>query len=507
VAVVARVLLDHVQVDPADRARRPAVVERAVQVSVRRGGADVGDGLFISGEDGPGVGRGDVVEVTGPGNPAVREPQRAGFRLNGMRNGPRITTGLLVTALAAAGCGPALASRPQPPPVLSRGVAAREPAADPRPYGAADTAFGLAVLRTWCQADPRGNLVLSPVSLATGLGMAYLGARGSTARAMAGVLRLPSAGGRALAAGLQARSAALRGLDSPGVTVAGRDQVWADPSLRTRPGYLNAVATGYGAGVRRVPLLRSPDLAAQEIDQAIAAATRGQIPRLLTPGSLQGIGWVLTDALYLHAAWAAPFQASQTRPGPFAAADGRRVSVKFLHGGDFRTARAGGWTAVSLPYRGGKLAMVALLPAAAGRCPLPGPGALGTITARLAAATTAAGGGRAGVALPKVNLSSRASLKGLLSGLGMGVAFSPAADFSALSPQACCIALVKQAATLRVGEKGTVASAATAVGLAPTAMQVQPPQIVFDRPYLLLVTDTVTGEPLFLARVADPAAP
>jgi serine protease inhibitor len=30
---------------------------------------------------------------------------------------------------------------------------------------------------------------------------------------------------------------------------------------------------------------------------------------------------------------------------------------------------------------------------------------------------------------------------------------------------------------------------------------------VFDRPYLLLVTDTATGEPLFLARVANPAAP
>ena len=205
----------------------------------------------------------------------MREPQRARFRLNGVRNGPRITTGLLVAALAAAGCGPALASRPQPPPVISRGVAARERAADPRPYGAADTAFGLAVLRAWCRADPRRNLVLSPASLATGLGMAYLGARGSTARAMAGVLRLPAAGGRALAAGLQARSAALHGLDSPGVTVAGSDQVWADPSLRTRPGYLNAVATAYGAGLRRVPLLRSPDRAAQEIDQAIASATRG----------------------------------------------------------------------------------------------------------------------------------------------------------------------------------------------------------------------------------------
>jgi len=48
-------------------------------------------------------------------------------------------------------------------------------------------------------------------------------------------------------------------------------------------------------------------------------------------------------------------------------------------------------------------------------------------------------------------------------------------------------------------------SAATAVGMAPTAVRVEPPSIVFDRPYLLLVTDTATGEPLFLARVANPA--
>jgi hypothetical protein len=33
------------------------------------------------------------------------------------------------------------------------------------------------------------------------------------------------------------------------------------------------------------------------------------IPQLLAPGSLQDIGWVLTDALYLKAAWASPFQA------------------------------------------------------------------------------------------------------------------------------------------------------------------------------------------------------
>jgi serpin B len=87
-----------------------------------------------------------------------------------------------------------------------------------------------------------------------------------------------------------------------------------------------------------------------------------------------------------------------------------------------------------------------------------------------------------------------------------GVAFTPSADFADLSRQACCIGLVQQADTLRVAEQGTTASAAGAVGIATGAAAPVLPQITFDRPYLLLVTDSATGEPLFLARVANPAA-
>ncbi len=441
----------------------------------------------------------------------MMQPGPVAGRLTGMRKALGMAAGVVAAALVAAGCGSAPAPRLPSRVVISRGVAAHEPAANPRPYGAADTAFGLDVLGAWCTAGPRDNVVLSPASLATGLGMAYLGARGGTARAMARALHLPVAGGQALEAGLQARSAGLRGLGGPGVTLADSNQVWADPSLPAQRGYLNAVATGYGAGVRQVPLLSRPDQAAQQINHAVKAATRGQIPQLLSPGSLRSIGWVLSNALYLHAAWATPFPASQTSPGPFAAAGGRLVTASYLHGGAYRTAREGGWTAVWLPYRGGKLAMVALLPPAAGAggCAMPAAAALDSITARLAAGGTASqpgGTSTAAVALPKVSLSSRASMQDLLTGLGMGVAFSGSADFTGLSPKACCIGLVEHAATLRVAEKGTVASAATAVGMAPTAVRVQPAQIVFDRPYLLLVTSIATGEPLFLARVANPAA-
>jgi serpin B len=410
---------------------------------------------------------------------------------------------ILAGLILAAGCGSAAAPGRPAAPRLLRGVAAIEPSADPRPYGAADTAFGLDLLGAWCGQDPGANIVFSPESLASGLGMAYLGAKGSTARAMASVLHLPATG-RVLVAGLHARSRALRSLDGPGVTLASTDQLWSDPALSVLPGYLNALVSGYDAGVRQVPLLNDPASAAAQINAAVDAATRGHIPHLLTADDLDQSGWVLTDALYLDADWAAPFEASRTTQGTFTTAAGQQVTASFLNGGSFPFTTADGWTAVSLPYRGGKLSLIALLPDAGSRgCPsLPA----GTLTALMNA--LAGGGEHAAVALPKVSLQSSASLRSLLTTLGMGVAFSPGeADFSGLSPAACCIATVMHAATLDVGEEGTVGSAATAVGIQPLMGVARPARVItFDRPYLLLVTDTSTGEPLFLARVADAAA-
>src|ERR1017187_5341093 len=89
------------------------------------------------------------------------QPPRTALRLIRMKNELRAAAGVVIAALLMAGCGSGAVT----PPVMAHGVAIREPLADPRPYGAADTAFGLDVLRAWCQADPRRNLVLSPSSL------------------------------------------------------------------------------------------------------------------------------------------------------------------------------------------------------------------------------------------------------------------------------------------------------------------------------------------------------
>jgi serpin B len=235
----------------------------------------------------------------------------------------------------------------------------------------------------------------------------------------------------------------------------------------------------------------------------VAADTRGHITGLLPPGSIppNAIGWVLTDALHLNASWKDPFNHAMTQPGPFSTAGGK-VTVQYLSGVSFAMAKASGWTAVSLPYRGNRLSMLALLPRTAGQstaggCQLPTAGAVSTLAAGLAATHL-----QTEIALPKVKLASAYPLQGALTSLGMGIAFGGRADFSGLSPQACCIGFVRHAATLAVAEKGTVASAATAVGIMPSAGHLV---LSFDRPYLLILRDSLTGEPLMLAWVANPA--
>ncbi|HTR91761.1 MAG TPA: serpin family protein [Trebonia sp.] len=434
----------------------------------------------------------------------------------------RLPSAVLAAGLTAALAGCASATAPQPGPAPSvaeaRGVAAIEPAADPRPLGAADTAFGLDVLRAWCAQYPDQNLVFSPSTLASALGMAYLGAHGATADAMARVLHLATAGGTTLAAGLQARTDALGSLSGPGVTLAPSDEVWADPSLPPLTSYLDAVATGYRAGLAKAPFLTDQAKAADEVNAAIAAATRGHIPHLVSPGMLSDVGWVLTSALYMNAKWATPFDPTKTTKDDFTLADGKTVLPSYLEGNGFNYVKAGGWTAVDLPYKGGKLTMTALLPPAGSRsCMLPSQASLAAITASLraggsgvAVARQRGGVGRtADVELPKVSLSTggeTGDMKPVLQRLGMGLAFTAQADFTGLSKLAGNLAFVQQAATLQVAEKGTVAAAAAAVGVMPASAQANPVTITFDRPYLMLVSAKSTGEPLFLAEVANPTA-
>ncbi len=54
---------------------------------------------------------------------------------------------------------------------------------------------------------------------------------------------------------------------------------------------------------------------------------------------------------------------------------------------------------------------------------------------------------------------------------------------------------------------GTTAAAATGVAVGAAAQSGRPLTLTFNRPFLLLLEDTATHTPLFLALITNPAQP
>ena len=106
--------------------------------------------------------------------------------------------------------------------------------------------------------------------------------------------------------------------------------------------------------------------------------------------------------------------------------------------------------------------------------------------------------------LPKFETEERYELKELLTTLGMGQAFSDAADFSAMTEnkEPICIGSVVHKAFLEVDEEGAEAAAATGVAMvyATALPRQEPPRAEFhaDRPFLFFILDDATGAILFM---------
>ena len=128
-------------------------------------------------------------------------------------------------------------------------------------------------------------------------------------------------------------------------------------------------------------------------------------------------------------------------------------------GGELPYATGTGWQAVELPYVGGKLSMLVIVPddLAAFEKTLDG-ASLAAIVDGLATRHVS------DLGLPKFGTESKVELKKVLSAMGMPTAFTDRADFSGISTEEpLLIDAVIHQANIDVDENGTEAAAATAV--------------------------------------------
>jgi serpin B len=355
-----------------------------------------------------------------------------------------------------------------------------------------------------------GNAVFSPTSIVLALSMAQAGARGQTASQMDAVLH--SAAGTGDGNGINSLDQSLAGLSGTFKDANGKDleltlrianAPFAQRGLQLQPAYLYTLASKYGAGLRLVDFQNDPSGACDLIDGWVSDQTEGRIPRLLD--SLDSATrLVLVNAIYLKAPWQTPFDEKNTNPEPFTRSDGSQVGVPTmgLNLSEGRYASGSGWQAVELPYAGGSLAMTIVVPddLAAFEASLDA-ASFARITASLQPTDV-------DLTLPRFKIETKSDLSSVLARMGMPLAFDPdRADFSGITTQEqLYISKVVHQANIAVDEKGTEASAATAVEIAASLAPSKQVTLHVDRPFIFAVRDTNTGAILFLGRVLDPSA-
>jgi serpin B len=369
--------------------------------------------------------------------------------------------------------------------------------------------FSLSLLqRISASSSGSSNLVVSPLSLATALAMLELGAEGSTQTQIAHALGTSELTSEQQAAGWSALSAELAAAGtSSGIDLQSANSLWLQKGLAMDPSFMADLSRYFASGVWQVDFAADPAAAVVALNAWVARETGGHIMSLFAQGAITDqTALVLANAVYFKAAWEQPFR-GETSNGPFHLPDGTTASVPFMRtpsGGplDVRVSTASGLDAVQLPYAGGRMAALMIMPTSGPLSSLTGSLTVAGLD-RIVASTVPTS---LDLSMPMLSLTDSHELIPTLENLGIRNAFEgTSADLSGLSPTPLYIYDVVQKATLDVTPWGTVATAATGIAGTATARPASI-SLTFDHPFLFLIRDTDTGTILFEAQINSPGA-
>ncbi|KAF0218661.1 MAG: serine (or cysteine) proteinase inhibitor clade B (ovalbumin) [Geobacteraceae bacterium] len=356
--------------------------------------------------------------------------------------------------------------------------------------------------------NPGDNTFFSPYSISQAFALLAPGARGTTLSQIEQTISFPLPQDRfnpafnklnLNLAGKTTGTVLQNGLQTPKLNNA--NAVWGQQGFSILPAYLDPLAVNYGAGLNLVDFMSAPETARQTINKWVEDQTNNRIQNLIPPdGVTSDTRLVLTNAMWFKANWASQFPKTGTANGSFTNRDGSSSSVPFMS--QVFTApyaQVAGCQAVDIPYAGGELSMLVIMPT-------PGsfdaflstlsPTVIGDITSHLA---------HTGMdfSMPKYTFTRESPMGAILQSLGMTDAFAPGrADFSGIDGNRdLFVAAVFHKAFIAVDEEGTEAAAATAINVGVTAAPSANQTVKIDHPFLFLIRDRQTGLILFMGKV------
>ncbi|XP_069616377.1 serpin E3 isoform X3 [Ranitomeya imitator] len=372
-----------------------------------------------------------------------------------------------------------------------------------------NTEFAVNLYKTVVTTENSTNVVISPSSVATSLGLLQFGAQGSTFNQIEKTL------------GYNVYDKTVEGFMKSMLRELSNSS--QDTSIHTACAlFLQAgipISTQFTEHVTQWAQWANGSIqptnftehnrTSSQINQWVQRNTGGGV-KTLVPGGNFGSGYTqiaLVSTMYYRSKWKTKFSFADTQTLPFISADGSVVKVPMMHQtvdvnyGQFETPSLKKFTVVELPYLGNTVSMFVVLPTDRNTH-------LASIESNLISKTIAMWANgmkriRMDVFLPRFKLESYTDLRLLLPALGVSDLFDPRkADFKGISEQrSLYVSQASHKAEIEVEEGGTKGSGVSAMVLLKRSRM---PMFKADRPFFFFLRQANSGLVLFIGRVTNP---
>ncbi len=353
------------------------------------------------------------------------------------------------------------------------------------------------------------NIFFSPYSIFIALAMTYEGASGKTAEEMMEVLNIPQ-NNKTVLESVKMLYEYLN--KNENFTISTANALWIRDNLDLLLNYSKIIEEYYIGHATKIDVSK-PEETAKMINDWVEEQTKGKITDLIKSDDIiMYTALILTNAIYFKADWKVQFNPEDTKELEFELESGEKIMVPTmcLEGSEelFYYTETEEFQMLELPYAGGELSMLVLLPKQKSVSEIAESLTFESLSKLKAAMYETS----ISIHLPKFKLETEYELNKPLKQMGMPSAFEPWAEFTGMCRWSgtdiidpLFIKTVRHKAFIEVNEEGTEVAAATAVIMYDN---VSLSEIVFnaDHPFLFIIQHKETGTVLFMGSVGNPLA-
>jgi len=363
-----------------------------------------------------------------------------------------------------------------------------------------DNSFGFKLFKEIIEAEQNKNVFISPLSVSMALGMTYNGANGSTQEAMQEVLELSGLTIPEVNESYENLIKLLTQLDAK-VRFQIANSIWYRQGLTPEEEFLNLCKEYFSALVTGLDF--SHPNAAKTINAWVDENTNGKIKEIVDDPIDAFIVMSLINAIYFKGDWTYQFDKDQTKDDWFTLPDGTKTRCKMMEQrGLYKYFANDDFQILDLPYGDGDFRMTILLPNFDKN--------IDSLIAEFDhesfnhwISCLAFPADSFDIYIPKFKLEYELKLNDVLEALGMGIAFSPVADFTKMyKGGGVWIDEVRHKTFVEVNEEGTEAAAVTSVSMVDSCPGHHGFRV--DRSFVFVIRENQSQSILFIGKIVEP---